>query len=115
GELLAEAREHHAQAAQHLAEQTENAAKIRSDALAESERTRLRQAKETEDMVAAVQAELARRRDAMQREYTARKEQLRRETELLADRKRAVLAQLASLSALAQQSAESFPDADPFA
>ena len=47
-----------------------------------------------------------------QQEFTWRKQQLRRETELLHQRKQAVLSQLASLSALAEQTANAFPDLD---
>ena len=49
-------------------------------------------------------------RERTQQEFTWRKEQLRRETDLLGQRKQAVLAQLASLSALAQETATSFPE-----
>jgi hypothetical protein len=110
--LLAEATEHHQQAADRLEQDITEAALIRAEAQAEAEQVRLGAVQEAEDRIAAARKQAAAITDRTQQEFAWRKQQLRRETELLGQRKQAVLNQLASLSALAEQTAHSFPDMD---
>ena len=71
----------------------------------EAEQLKLTSIKEAEDRVEAAKKQAAAISERTQQEFAWRKEQLRRETDLLSQRKQAVLAQLASLSALAQETA----------
>jgi len=108
--LLTEATEYHQQAKARLDGDIAQAAQIRAEALAEAEQVKLRAAKEAEGRISAARRQAAAITDRTQQEFAWRKQQLRRETDLLGQRKAAVLNQLASLSALAEQTAHSFPD-----
>ena len=108
--LLAEATDHHHQSTERLEHDIAEAARIRAEALAEAEAVKLRAAQEAEERIAAARKQAAAITDRTQQEFAWRKQQLRRETDLLGQRKAAVLNQLASLSALAEQTAHSFPD-----
>ena len=110
--LLAEATEHHQQSTERLEHDIAEGARIRSEALAEAERVKLQAAQEAEERLVAARRQAAAITDRTQQEFAWRKQQLRRETDLLGQRKAAVLNQLASLSALAEQTAHSFPDFD---
>ncbi len=110
--LLAEATQHHEQSRVQLAEDVAAATKIRTDALAEAERTKVRAARETEQQIANARAQAASIQERSAQQFAWHKEQLRRETDLLGQRKAAILAQLASLSELAQQSAAGFPNTE---
>lgn len=110
--LLAEATEHHAAATARLEADVAEAARVRAEALAEGEAIRVAAAEEADSRLAAAQQEAAALRERTLQEFSWRKQQLRRETELLSQRKQAVLGQLASLSALAEQTAQTFPDLD---
>jgi hypothetical protein len=88
------------------------AARIRAEALAEAEQTKGSAAQEAEARIATAKKQAAAINERTQQEFAWRKQQLRRETELLHQRKQAVLSQLASLSALAEQTASAFPDLD---
>ena len=110
--LLAEATKHNQESADRLELDVNEAARIRADALAEAERTKLAAIKESEERVQAAKAQAAAITERTQSEFAWRKQELRRETDLLSARKQAVLNQLASLSALAQQTAQSFPEID---
>jgi len=88
------------------------AARIRAEALAEAEQTKSGAAQEAEARIATAKKQAAAINERTQQEFAWRKQQLRRETELLHQRKQAVLSQLASLSALAEQTASAFPDLD---
>lgn len=103
--LLAQANEHHQKARAQLEADTASAAKIRSDALAEAEQAKMRAARETERQIEVAKRQAAAIQQRSDEQFAWRKEQLRKETELLSQRKAAILAQLASLSDLAQQSA----------
>ncbi|MET1007538.1 MAG: hypothetical protein ABWX96_18450 [Propionibacteriaceae bacterium] len=108
--LLTEATEYHRQAAERLEADIAEAARIRTEALAEAEQVKLKASQEAEDRIVAARKQAAAITDRTQQEFAWRKQQLRRETDLLSQRKQAVLNQLASLSALAEQTAHAFPD-----
>jgi DivIVA protein len=110
--LLAEATQHNDASAQRLELDVNDAARIRAEALAEAEKTKLAAIKESEERIQAAKAQAAAITERTQSEFAWRKQELRRETDLLSQRKQAVLNQLASLSALAQQTAQSFPEID---
>jgi hypothetical protein len=108
--MLAEATKHHEESTRRLESDIAEAARVRSEALTEAEQTKLAAVKESEDRIATAKRQAAAINERTQQEFSWRKQQLRRETELLHERKRAVLSQLASLSALAEETAHSFPD-----
>ena len=111
-ELLAEATKHHDESAERLEADIAEAARIRAEAVAEAEQTKEEAIRESEARVATAKKQATAISERTQQEFTWRKQQLRRETELLHQRKQAVLSQLASLSALAEQTANAFPDLD---
>ena len=80
--------------------------------MAEAEQTKLAAVQEAEARIATAKQQASAINERTQQEFAWRKQQLRRETELLQQRKQAVLSQLASLSALAEQTASAFPDLD---
>ena len=108
--LLAEATKHNEQSASRLEADISKASKIRAEAVTEAEQVKLRAAKESEERIETAKKQAAGISERTQQEFAWRKQQLRRETELLHERKRAVLHQLASLSALAEETAQSFPE-----
>ena len=110
--LLAEATKHNQESADRLEIDVNEATRIRTEALAEAEKSKLAAIKEAEERVQAAKAQAAAITERTQSEFAWRKQELRRETDLLSQRKQAVLNQLASLSALAQQTAQSFPEID---
>lgn len=110
--MLAEATRFHAESAERLEADIAEAARTRADAVAEAEQTRLAAVEESDARVATAKKQAAAINERTQQEFAWRKQQLRRETELLHKRKQAVLSQLASLSALAEQTASGFPDLD---
>ena len=75
-------------------------------------KTKLAAVEEAEARVATAKKQAQAINERTQQEFAWRKQQLKRETELLHQRKQAVLSQLASLSALAEQTASAFPDLD---
>lgn len=115
GKLLNEATQHHQQASEQLAKDVEAAAKARTDAQNEAERVRMGAKDEAERLVADARQQAERINQRTQEEFAWRREQLRRETDNLLQRKQAVLNQLQSLSALASQSASDVPDLQPLA
>jgi cell division septum initiation protein DivIVA len=110
--MLAEAAEHHTQSTGRLEGDIAESARIRAEAAAEAEQVRGNAIAEAENRIATARKQAAAITARTQQEFSWRKQQLRRETELLQQRKQAVLSQLASLSELAQQTASSFPDLD---
>ena len=110
--MLAEAVEHHTQSTGRLEADIAESARIRSEAVSEAEQVRANAIAEAENRIATARKQAAAITARTQQEFSWRKQQLRRETELLQQRKQAVLSQLTSLSDLAQQSASSFPDLD---
>lgn len=115
GQLLTEATQHHQQAGERMAADIDTAAKLRSDAQAEAERIRLDATDEAERVVTAAKTQAERITRRTQQEFAWRKEQLKRDTDNLLQRKQAVLNQLQSLSALAMQSADDVPEMQPLA
>jgi cell division septum initiation protein DivIVA len=113
--LLNEATAQHQQASEQLAVDVEAAAKARTEAESEAERVRLAAKDEAEKLVSEAHQQADRINQRTQEEFTWRREQLRRETDNLLQRKQAVLNQLQSLSALASQSASDVPDLQPLA
>jgi cell division septum initiation protein DivIVA len=110
--MLAEATKHHDESAERLETDIAEAARVRAEAVAEAEQTKVQAIQEAEARVATAKQQATAISERTQQEFTWRKQQLRRETELLHQRKQAVLSQLASLSALAEQTANAFPDLD---
>jgi cell division septum initiation protein DivIVA len=108
--MLADAEQHNTESSARLEADIAEAARIRTEALAEAQQVKLAAIKEAEERLSAAKAEAAEIAERTQQEFTWRKEQLKRETERLGRRKQAVLTQLASLSAMAEQTAEAFPD-----
>ena len=109
---MAEATKHHDQSAERLEADIAEAARIRAEAMAEAEQAKEEALRESDARVATAKKQATAISERTQQEFTWRKQQLRRETELLHQRKQAVLSQLASLSALAEQTANAFPDLD---
>jgi DivIVA protein len=110
--LFAEATKYHKESAARLEADLAEAARIRAEALAEAEQSKAAAVQEAEARIATAKKQAAAINERTQQEFAWRKQQLRRETELLHQRKQAVLSQLASLSALAEQTASAFPDLD---
>jgi cell division septum initiation protein DivIVA len=110
--MLAEATKHHDQSAERLEADITEAARVRAEAVAEAEQTKVQAIEEAEAKLSTAKQQASAISERTQQEFTWRKQQLRRETELLHQRKQAVLSQLASLSALAEQTANAFPDLD---
>jgi hypothetical protein len=113
--VLAEATEHSRLAGERLEHDIAEGVRIRAEALAEAERVRVAAAAEADQRLTAARKQAAAITDRTQQEFDWRKQQLRREMDLLGQRKQAVLNQLASLSALASQTADTFPDLDDLA
>ena len=110
--LLAEATQHHTESAARLEADIAEAARIRTEALAESEKTKQAAVEEADARINTAKKQAQAISERTQQEFAWRKQQLKRETDLLHQRKQAVLSQLASLSALAEQTASAFPDLD---
>jgi hypothetical protein len=108
--MLSEATQQATQSRERLEAEVAEAARIRADALAEAEQARLAAMQETEERIALATKQAAAINERTQQEFAWRKQQLRRDTDLLSQRKQAVLNQLASLSALAEQTAQNFPE-----
>jgi len=108
--LLAEATKHHGESTERLEADIAEAARIRSEAIAEAEKTKLAAVEESEARINTAKKQASAISERTQQEFAWRKQQLKRETDLLHRRKQAVLSQLASLSALAEQTASAFPD-----
>ncbi len=110
--LLAEATKHNQESSARLEADIAQAETIRTEAQNEAEKLKLAAIKEADERVEAAKAQAAAITERTQSEFAWRKQELKRETDLLGQRKQAVLNQLASLSALAQQTALSFPEID---
>ncbi len=110
--LLAEATRHHTESTSRLEADITEAARIRSEAVAAADQLTQKAAAEAEARITTAKKQAQAISERTQQEFAWRKQQLKRETDLLHERKQAVLGQLASLSALAQQTANAFPDLD---
>ncbi len=108
--LLSESSQLQTKAVTHLAEQTEVAARLRTDALYEAERVKRAAMEEADAIVARAQAQADTIDERARQEFAWRRRQMRREQDLLDRRKQAMLSQLTSLSALAAETAQSLPE-----
>ena len=108
--LLGESSRLQTQAATHLAEQTDVAARLRNDALHEAERVKRAAIAEADAIVGRAQAQADTIDERARQEFAWRRRQMRREQDLLDRRKQAMLSQLTSLSALAAETAQSLPE-----
>ena len=108
--MLAEATALQRASGEHLAAETDQAAALRAQTLAEAEQIRIAAADEGEQIVSRAQQRAAVIDERARQEFAWRRRQMRHEQDLLDRRKVAMLSQLTSLSALAVESAENFPD-----
>ncbi len=108
--ILEESRIETEAATKRLADEITEVAAMRRKAVAEGEEIKVTAVREAEVQIAAAHAQAALLRDRAEEQFGWRKEQLERETNRLTHRKQAIMAQLASLSALAEQSLIDFPD-----
>lgn len=109
-QTLAEATRMQRESAEHLAAEAAEAARVRAAAVAEADRIRLAATEEAEQVVARAQQQAATVEERSRQEFAWRRRQLRTEQDLLTRRKQAMLGQLASLSALAVETADSLPE-----
>jgi hypothetical protein len=109
-EMLAKATELRRSAGEHLTSETEEAAKLRNEALAEAERIKVGASGDAEKIIDRARHQAAIIDDRARQELALRRRQMRDEQELLTRRKHAMLNQLASVSALAVETAENMPD-----
>jgi hypothetical protein len=109
-EMLAKATELQRSAGEHLTSETEEAAKLRNEALAEAERIKVGATSDAEKIIDRARHQAAIIDERARQELALRRRQMRDEQELLTRRKHAMLNQLASVSALAVETAENMPD-----
>jgi hypothetical protein len=108
--MLAKATELQRAAGEHLSEETENAAKLRTAMFAQAERIKVDASADAEQIIDRARHQAAAIDDRARQEFALRRRQMRDEQDLLNRRKHAMLNQLTSLSALAAQTAENLPD-----
>src|SRR4030095_15967337 len=109
-DMLGKATELQRSAGEHLTSETEQAAKLRNLALAEVERIKVEASGEAERIIDRARRQAGIIDDRARQELALRRRQMRDEQELLTRRKHAMLNQLASVSALAVETAENLPD-----
>ena len=107
--MLAEATELQRAADERLTSETEQAAKLRNEALAEAERIKVDASGDADEIIDRARHHAAIIDDRARQELALRRRQMRDEQELLMRRKHAMLNQLASVSALAVETAENHP------
>jgi len=108
--MLAKATDLQRAAGEHLSEETENAAKLRTEMLAQAERIKVDASTDAEHIIDRARHQAAAIDDRARQEFALRRRQMRDEQDLLNRRKHAMFNQLTSLSALAVQTAENLPD-----
>ena len=108
--MLAEATEQQRITGEHLTAETEQAAQLRRESLAEAEQVKVLATEEAEQILARAQQQAATIDERARQEFSWRRRQMRHEQDLLNRRKQAMLSQLTSLSALAVQTAENLPE-----
>ncbi|MEA5155239.1 DivIVA domain-containing protein [Raineyella sp.] len=108
--MLADALARHEALIASIAEETERAQRLRTAAAAEAEQTKVLAAREGQQLVNQAHKEAESAHQTVADRWAERQSRLRRETDLLTQRKHAILAQLSNLSALAGTTAEDFPD-----
>lgn len=109
-QTLADSTRMHGESAAHLRAEADEAGRRRAESLAEAERLRSEAAAESEQLVARARQQAATVEERARQEFAWRRRQLRQEQDLLTRRKQAMLSQLASLSALAVETAEGMPE-----
>ena len=110
GQTMADSSRLHRESAEHLSAEADEAARSRATALAEVEQIRLAALAEAEEVLGRARQQAATLEERSRQEFVWRRRQLRQEQDLLTRRKQAMLSQLASLSALAVETAESMPE-----
>jgi len=110
GQTMADSSRLHRESAEHLAAEADQAARSRATALAEVEQIRSAALAEAEEVLGRARQQAATLEERSRQELVWRRRQLRQEQDLLTRRKQAMLSQLASLSALAVETAESMPE-----
>jgi hypothetical protein len=108
--MLAKATELQRTAGEHVTQETEQAAKVRTDILAEAERIKVDAGDDAEKIIDRARRQAAAIDNRARQELALRRRQMRDEQDLLNRRKHAMLNQLTSLSALAVETAENLPD-----
>jgi cell division septum initiation protein DivIVA len=108
--MLAEATELQRAAGVHLTEETERAARVRTDTLGDAERIKVDATADAEQIIDRARHQAAAIDNRARQELALRRRQMRDEQDLLNRRKHAMLNQLTSLSALAVETAENLPD-----
>src|SRR4030095_7700360 len=96
--MLAEATELQRAAGEHLTSETEHAAKLRNEALAEAERIKVDATSDADGIIDRARHQAAMIDDRARQELALRRRQMRDEQELLMRRKHAMINQLASVS-----------------
>ncbi len=109
-DLLGKATALQRSAGEHLTSETEHAVKLRNEGLAEAERIKVEASGEAEKIIDRARHQAAIIDERARQELALRRRQMRDEQELLTRRKHAMLNQLASVSALAVETAENLPD-----
>jgi cell division septum initiation protein DivIVA len=108
--MLAEATRQQTTTAAHLAAETEQAVALRAQAVADAEEVRRAAHHDAEEAIARAQQQAATIDERARQEYAWRRRQMRQEQALLDQRRSAILGQLASLSALAAETAGNLPE-----
>jgi hypothetical protein len=97
-------------AGERVTEETEHAARVRSEMFAVAERIKVDAGSDAEQIIDRARHQAAAIDDRARQELALRRRQMRDEQDLLNRRKHAMLNQLSSLSALAVETAENLPD-----
>jgi cell division septum initiation protein DivIVA len=108
--MLAEATELQRAADERLTSEAERAAKLRNEALAEAERIKVGAGGDADEIIDRARHHAAVIDDRVRQELALRRRQMQDEQDLLMRRKHAMLNQLASVGALAVETAENLPD-----
>jgi hypothetical protein len=108
--MLAEATELQRAAGERLTQETEHAAKLRTDTFAAAERIKVDASGDAEQIIDRARHQAEAINNRARQELALRRRQMRDEQDLLNRRKHAMLNQLTSLSALAVETAENLPD-----
>jgi hypothetical protein len=93
-----------------VTEETEHAARLRSEMFAQAEQIKVDATTDAEQIIDRARHQAAAIDDRARQELALRRRQMRDEQDLLNRRKHAMLNQLTSLSALAVETAENLPD-----
>ena len=108
--MLAEATRQQTTTAAHLAAETEQAVALRTQAAADADQVRRAASSDAEEAIARASQQAATVDERARQEYAWRRRQMRQEQALLDQRRSAILGQLASLSALAAETAGNLPE-----